>query len=150
MSDGLLDIGAVAKHAGVPVSTLHVWERSGLIAPVARNGLRRQYTPDVLSRLAIIVLSQRSGFTLAEVGELLENGDRPERAAQLQQKLHELHERRAQLDIAIQTVEHTLRCPHQVQTECPTFLRILDTILPGGPVGGPISDPTHRAATLGR
>ena len=27
MTTGLLDIGMVATHAGVPVSTLHVWEK---------------------------------------------------------------------------------------------------------------------------
>ncbi len=135
MTAELLDVGAVATHAGVPVSTLHVWEKAGLIAPVGRNGLRRQYAPDVLSRIAIIVLSQRCGFTLAEVGELLQNSSGPEREAQLRQKLAELTERRAQLDTAILTIEHTLRCPHPVQAECPTFLELLDEILPGGPVG---------------
>lgn len=134
MTGDLLDIGVVATHAGVAISTLHVWEKAGLVTPAGRNGLRRQYKSDVLSRIAIIILAQRSGFTLAEVAELLDNGSGPAREAQLREKLEELRERRAQLDTAILTVEHTLHCPHPVQTECPTFLDLIDKILPGGPV----------------
>ena len=139
MSRELLDIGEVAAHAGVPVSTLHVWEKAGLIEPAGRNGLRRQYTHDALSRIAMIVLSQRSGFTLAEVGELLENGSGPAWERQISEKLTELRERRQQLDTAILTLEHTLKCPMPVQTDCPTFLTILDQVLPGGPVGASAS-----------
>ncbi len=134
MSADLLDVGTVAAHAGVPVSTLHVWERAGLITPVGRNGLRRQYDPDVLSRIAIIVLAQRTGFTLAEVGELLEHGSGPAWETQLSEKLDELRDRQAQLQTAVTIIEHMLGCHHEVQTECPTFLRTLDHILPGGPV----------------
>src|SRR5690242_5737449 len=37
-----LDIGDVARRAGLPVSTLRYYEEKGLIASVGRNGLRRQ------------------------------------------------------------------------------------------------------------
>jgi len=54
----------------VPASTLHVWERAGLIESVARNGLRRQYAGDVIDRIALIVLGKRSGFSLDEIADL--------------------------------------------------------------------------------
>jgi MerR family regulatory protein len=43
-----LDIGDVAKHAGVPPSTLRFYEEKGLSRPIGRRGLRRTFD----SRLA--------------------------------------------------------------------------------------------------
>ncbi|MDH4307144.1 MAG: MerR family transcriptional regulator, partial [Acidimicrobiia bacterium] len=71
MSDRV-DIGDVTRGSGLPTSTLHVWERAGLLDPIGRDGLRRQYDAEVFQRLATIVLLQRGGFTLEEIRELLE------------------------------------------------------------------------------
>ena len=70
----LLDIGQVIESSGVPASTLHVWERAGLITPVDRVGMRRQFDPDVLTRISLIVVSKRAGFSLGEIGELFTPG----------------------------------------------------------------------------
>lgn len=127
----VLDIGEVVTRTGVPVTTLHVWEREGLIAPVGRSGLRRQYAADVIDRIAMIVVGQRSGFSLAEIGALLA----PDAFASsgkdaLADKLDELRARRRELDLAITGLEHALACPHTVPTDCPTFCGMLDDVLP--------------------
>lgn len=40
-----IDIGDVTAASGLPASTLHVWERHGLITPISRKSSRRQYEP---------------------------------------------------------------------------------------------------------
>ncbi len=128
--NGLLDIGVVVERTGVPVSTLHLWERKGLIRPAARSGLRRQYDPDVVMRIAAIVVSQRSGFRLAEVVDLLEPEAFDQGKDLLAAKLDELHERRRELDAAITGLEHALECTAPHPLECPTFRSMLESALP--------------------
>ena len=83
-----IDIGAVIRASGLPASTLHVWERHGIISASDRAGGRRQFPDDILDRIAVIVVLQRSGFQLLEIAELLapdafarERPDRFEREA---------------------------------------------------------------------
>ena len=47
----LLDIGDVVEHSGLPPSALRYYEEIGLIRPMGRRGLRRQYDRDVLMTL---------------------------------------------------------------------------------------------------
>lgn len=129
MSD-LLDIGQVVERTGVPVSTLHVWEKHGLIEPAGRAGLRRQFDPSVLTQIALIVIGQRNGFTLAEMGELLAPKAGVHRRAAFEDKLVELRARRAELDAAIESLEHAIDCPHPDALACPDFLAVIDAVLP--------------------
>ena len=48
-----MDIGEVAQRARLTASTLRFYEEKGLIRSVGRRGLRRQFKPDVLERLAL-------------------------------------------------------------------------------------------------
>ncbi len=125
-----LDIGEVVKRSGVPVSTLHVWEKAGLITPVGRNGLRRQYGDDILERVAVIVVCQRAGFTLDEIAGLLAPGAFTEGKAQIEGKLEELRSRQHQLAEAIDGLEHALACPEPSPLECDGFRRKLGGVLP--------------------
>jgi len=127
---GRIDIGEVVRRTGVPVSTLHVWERRGLLSPVARVGLRRQYGDDVIRRIAIIVLCRRNGFTLSEIATVLAPGAFDDGKQVLLRKLQELTERRRRLDLAIEGIRHTLDCPEPRPLECPVFERILQGVLP--------------------
>ena len=65
-----LDIGEVAKRAGIPASTLRFYEEKGLVGSVGRRGLRRQYDPDVLERLALIALGRSAGFSLDQIARM--------------------------------------------------------------------------------
>jgi DNA-binding transcriptional MerR regulator len=134
MTPARLDIGDVVRASGVPVSTLHVWERKGLLAPVDRRGLRRQYGPEILDRVALIVIAQRAGFKLAEIAELVADDAFDDGKDRLEAKLDELRDRRRQLDAAISGIEHALACPHPSPVECPTFRTMLRDVLP---VSGP-------------
>ncbi len=62
-----LDIGEVVQQSGVPASTLRFYEERGLITSRGRRGLRRQFDPGVLDRLALIALGRAAGFSLNEI-----------------------------------------------------------------------------------
>ena len=106
MAEDVLDIGEVIEATGLPASTLHLWEREGLIETCGRQGLRRQYRPDVIERIAMIVVLKFSGFTLAEIGDLLDPHAFDHDKTLLQSKLDQLRAHRARLDRAIEGIEH--------------------------------------------
>ena len=64
-----LSVGEVARRSGVAVSTLHFYERQGLIRSHRTSGNQRRYDRDVLRRIAIIRVAQDVGVSLAEIGE---------------------------------------------------------------------------------
>ncbi len=63
--------GEVAQRAEVRVSTLHFYEREGLIKSARTTGNQRRYHRDVLRRLAFIRVSQKVGISLADIAEAL-------------------------------------------------------------------------------
>ncbi len=71
-----LTIGALAESTGVNVESIRYYQRKGLLAkPVKPHGSIRRYGGDDLARVRFIKAAQRLGFTLDEVGELLQLED---------------------------------------------------------------------------
>jgi DNA-binding transcriptional MerR regulator len=121
-----LDIGEVAKRAGIPASTLRFYEEKGLVASVGRRGLRRQYDRDVLERLALIALGRSAGFSLNEIARMFApNGklhvDRP----MLMNKADELDLTIRKLGAMRDGLRHAAACRAPSHMECPTFRRLL-------------------------
>ena len=72
-----LTIGQLAAAAGVHVETIRYYERRGLLPEPPRSpGGYRQYGSDDLWRLEFVGRAKALGFTLTEVGELLEEDTR--------------------------------------------------------------------------
>ncbi|MBH0780624.1 MerR family transcriptional regulator [Nocardia bovistercoris] len=72
MNTGLRS-GQLAAAAGVNAQTLRYYERRGLLAEPDRSlGGHRIYPEQAVTVLRVIKAAQRLGFTLDEVGELLE------------------------------------------------------------------------------
>lgn len=65
--------GQIAERAGVAVSTLHYYEKLGLIRSRRTAGDRREYRRDVLRVLAFIRASQRVGISLERIREALDS-----------------------------------------------------------------------------
>ena len=125
-----LDIGEVVRRSGLPPSTLHFWERNGLIAPVGREGLRRQYEEEVVDRIATIILFQRGGFTLEEIRSLLSPGAFDKGEDPIETKLDELRRRQDLLQTAITGLEHAVSCREPSPIECPRFRAMIAEVLP--------------------
>jgi len=66
-----LTVGQVAERSGVAISALHFYEAQGLIHSWRNRGNQRRYAREVLRRIAIIKVAQRTGIPLAEIGKAL-------------------------------------------------------------------------------
>jgi len=64
-------IGDLAREFDVTLRTLRFYEDRGLITP-ERSGSTRLYSPHDRSRLRLILLAKRVGFSLVEIHELME------------------------------------------------------------------------------
>ena len=66
-------IGAVAERTGLSLRSLRHWEEVGLITPSARtDGGFRLYTEDDIDRILLVRRMKPLGYTLEEMGALLE------------------------------------------------------------------------------
>lgn len=93
-----LTIGAMAEAAGVHVETIRFYQRKGLMsAPLRPHGAIRRYADADLARVRFIKAAQRLGFSLAEVGELLELEDGTQCRVASALAEHKLAEVRAKL-----------------------------------------------------
>lgn len=127
-----LDIAEVARRAGVPASTLRFYEEKGLIAPIGRRGLRRQYDPGVLERLALIALGRTAGFSLDEIAGMYAPDGQPDiDRKSLAAKADELDARIRELGVLRDSLRHTAACPAPSHMECATFRRILRSAASG-------------------
>jgi MerR family mercuric resistance operon transcriptional regulator len=97
-------IGGLAKAAGVGVETVRYYQRRGLLAEPARlRGEVRRYGEEDLRRLRFIRAAQAAGFTLGEIGELLElsaSDDRARARELAQARVAALDEKIAELQAA--------------------------------------------------
>jgi MerR family transcriptional regulator, redox-sensitive transcriptional activator SoxR len=66
-----LSVGEVATRSGVAVSTLHFYEAQGLIHSWRNQGNQRRYPREVLRRVAVIKVAQRTGIPLAAIRKAL-------------------------------------------------------------------------------
>ncbi|WP_246610668.1 MerR family transcriptional regulator [Nonomuraea rhizosphaerae] len=127
----VLDIAEVSRRSGLAPSALRFYERKGLIAPVARNGLRRAYLPETVERLALITCARDAGFTLAEIGAFLVAG--PSDAVlreRMAAKERAVDERIAQLTRLRDSLRHAAVCDHDPLVECPDFKRAIRRVSP--------------------
>ncbi|MGF7150454.1 MerR family mercuric resistance operon transcriptional regulator [Sphingomonas zeicaulis] len=67
-----LTIGAFAAAGCVGVETVRFYQRKGLLGVPDGSGSVRRYGMEDVRRLRFIRQAQAAGFTLAEIGELLE------------------------------------------------------------------------------
>ena len=67
-----LTISKLASQGDVGVETVRYYQRRGLLAEPSRDAGIRRYGEDDVRRLRFIRAAQAAGFTLEEIGELLE------------------------------------------------------------------------------
>jgi MerR family mercuric resistance operon transcriptional regulator len=119
-----MTIGRVAKAAGVNVETIRYYQRRGLLnEPRKPPGGHRRYPVAVLRQLAFIRRAQQLGFTLEEIGRLLElaDGRRCRDARLIAEKRHALVTSRiAELDRMRAELENMIEaCKARTKGDCP-------------------------------
>lgn len=87
----LLLIGQVTDQSGIPIRTIRYYESLGLLQSSGRTeGGFRQFSSDVLTRLAFIKRAQHLGLSLEEIGNILQVYDQGQPpCGEIQEKLAE-------------------------------------------------------------
>lgn len=90
-----LRIGEVSKQTGLAVGALRYYESLGLLTSERGNNGYRYYSPEAVHQVQFIKKAQSIGFSLEEIGEVLnlhEKGDLPCGLVQslLQEKIDQL------------------------------------------------------------
>ena len=104
---GLLRVGDIARATGKTVRAIHLYEELGLLKPAARSeGSYRLYDADDLERLRFIKgLRDDAGFSLTEIGQLLEDEVARVRIRERFRTTKDSAERRALIDDALVRVD---------------------------------------------
>ena len=121
-----MNIGATAEATGVPAKTIRYYESIGLIPPATRaeNGYRH-YTEFDVETLRFVQHSRRLGFSVKDVGNLLELwGDKDRSSADVKalalQQISEVEQRIKELETIRRTlIDLTDRCHGDDRPECP-------------------------------
>lgn len=123
----MLDIAEVAKRSGMAASTLRFYEEQGLIESMGRRGLRRIFASDVLDRLSLIALGRMAGFSLEEIGGMIDHQGRLQLdRARFDAKADDLDRTIRRLAALRDGLRHAAACPAPSHMECPTFRRLLE------------------------
>lgn len=118
----LLDIAEVVRRTGLTSRALRFYEARGLLRPLRAYSGRRAYGPAELERINAILALKRAGFSLAAIGQLLENR-RADLGRLVAAQLEELEARAAELAdtrALLQSIQSRLdrREPIDVATLC--------------------------------
>ena len=108
LSDGYIRIGDMAKQFGVTLRTLRFYEDKGLLNP-RREGNQRLYTKRDVTKLKLITLGTKVGFSLREVKQVMDlydpNGSNLKQLRTLldksERQLGKLEKQRDEIDTSI-------------------------------------------------
>lgn len=108
-------IGELAREFGLTLRTLRFYEDKGLLRP-RRVGLQRIYSRRDRARLKLIVMGKKVGFSLHEIGDMLDLYDLKDgQAGQLQvardrflEQIRVLEEQKQDIERAIGELERTV------------------------------------------
>ncbi len=105
-------IGHLANEFGVSLRTLRFYEDRGLISP-KRSGSTRLYSSEDRSRLQVILLAKRVGFSLVDIQELLEiyDGDEGDLSAinsKFDDQLKLLKAQKEEIEVSIDNLTESL------------------------------------------
>jgi MerR family transcriptional regulator, mercuric resistance operon regulatory protein len=116
-------IGGLAEAGGVGVETVRFYQRRGLIRTPSRDAGMRRYDEADLHRLRFIRRAQAAGFTLDEIGELIDldaTEDRARVRTMARQRIALLDRKIAELRDARDALERlAVECGHDDGTPCP-------------------------------
>ncbi|WP_088285997.1 Cu(I)-responsive transcriptional regulator [Ideonella sp. A 288] len=141
-----MNIGEAAKASGVSAKMIRHYEGVGLVAaPTRTDSGYRQYTEAEVHTLRFIRQARDLGFSIQEIGELVnlwQNRRRPSRLVKALAQSHiEALEQKAQELLAMKsTLEHLVHCCHgDDRPECP----ILDSLAEPGPPAKAVKVPAR-------
>ncbi len=117
-STRLLPIGEVAETTGIAVSALRYYEEIGVISSAARVGGKRRFDPATIGRVTFIQRAQEVGFSLEEIGTILDD-EKDSWRVLVDDKLIELTERKHRLETMISMLAELRECGCGAVSTCP-------------------------------
>ncbi|MGH8038641.1 MAG: heavy metal-responsive transcriptional regulator [Stenotrophomonas sp.] len=129
-----MNIGQLARQAGVPIDTVRYYERQHLLPTAQRSaGGYRVFSDSDLTRLQFIRRAKALGFSLDEIGELLDLSDqRGQDMAQVRDSaVHKLRDIEQRID-ELQRMHAALKqlvdaCPgHGGLEQCPILAALTE------------------------
>src|SRR5215213_7391784 len=111
----MIKIGEFSKLVQVPVPTLRYYDQVGLLKPIAVDRFTgyRYYSASQLPRLHRILALKGLGFSLEQIGAVLDEGLTPEqmrgmlrlRHAQISQQLNDMKSQLVEVEVRLQQIE---------------------------------------------
>ncbi|WP_086616643.1 MerR family transcriptional regulator [Erythrobacter tepidarius] len=95
-----MKIGAVSELTGCNIETIRYYERIGLLAAPPRRGSYRDYGPSDVDRLRFVRRGRELGFSLEEIGTLLDLAPQDGATCETVQTLAEQHLRNLRAKLA--------------------------------------------------
>ena len=139
----MMTIGEAAARSRVPAKTIRFYEESGLIRPAQRLGNRyRAYDDNDVQTLRFIHRARALGFSLKEIGELLELYRDRRRASREVKRLALAHVEQLDQRIAELTglrnaiAELARRCHGDTRPECPILDELGREVTGGSELSG--------------
>lgn len=116
-----MPIGAVCEIFDLPPSTLHWWEKRGLLAPSRLPSGHRAYATGDLRTIALVLVFRSTGrLSLNDAACLLgARGSAGEWQDMVRQRIAEADRCIVELSSARAYLMHLLRCEHQTLAQCP-------------------------------
>ncbi len=132
MTEDLLTIGEVAARTGTAASALRYYEQLGLVRPLRRDSGQRRYARSAIQIVGVVALLQEVGFTLREVGRLLDSASSAPVWLELaNRKLGDLVRQIGKAQAARNAIEHALSCPKERILDCPNFWAVVGGVSEG-------------------
>lgn len=145
-----INIGQAAAASGVSAKMIRHYESVGLLpAPTRTDSSYRQYGEREVHTLRFVRQARDLGFSIHEIGELLNLWQNRRRPSRLVKALAEQHIQALQLKVqellAMKaTLEHLVHCCHgDERPACP----ILERLASDAPVGPPATPQRRRGGT---
>lgn len=119
-------IGELSREFEVTTRTIRHYEDLGLLAP-SRSGQNRIYSARDRVHLKLILRGRRLGFSLKEIGELLELYDAPNgEASQLKRFIGKMRQRRNTLLEQRRDIDRVLQELDDLENRCARILESRD------------------------
>ena len=119
-------ISELSREFEVTTRTIRFYEDEGLLRP-DRVGRQRIYSPGDRVRLKLILRGKRLGFSLSEIGDIIQMYDStPGESGQLTYFIDRIQQRRHALQQQYDDIEVTLRELNQIEKQCRQQLQRLD------------------------
>jgi MerR family transcriptional regulator, redox-sensitive transcriptional activator SoxR len=123
-----LTISQVAERVGIRASTIRYYESINLLPEPRRVSGQRRYDAKILDQLAFIQITQKLGFTLAEIDILFQSGKAETPMAERWQTL--AHQKLSEVDMLLrQASEVKLLLMRGLQCGCSNLFDCMKCVL---------------------